>query len=146
MADKLSPSIRKQKALFMSKDLAELSLTELKKLQRKIETELQKRERTSRSQLLKSMEKLAQEAGYSLSEVLGKNDAPAAVTAPKEKKVGKSAKKKAVKDKKPSVIKFRNPANPDQGWTGHGRKPNWVVEHLQNGGALEALAVSNPTT
>jgi DNA-binding protein H-NS len=62
LADKLSPSIRKQKALSMSKDLAELSLTELKKLQRKIETELQKRERTSRSQLLKSMEKLAQEA------------------------------------------------------------------------------------
>jgi hypothetical protein len=41
-------------------------------------------------------EKLAQDAGYGLSEVLGKNESPTAVMALKENKSGKPTKKKAV--------------------------------------------------
>jgi DNA-binding protein H-NS len=37
-------------------------------------------------------------------------------------------------------IKYRNPVNPSQGWTGHGRKPGWVIDYLANGGTLDKLA------
>lgn len=39
-------------------------------------------------------------------------------------------------------IKYQNPENPKQTWTGRGRKPSWLVEALDNGHQLEAFAVS----
>ena len=35
-----------------------------------------------------------------------------------------------------SVIKFRHPENPAIGWTGHGRKPQWVIDWLAQGKPL----------
>ena len=32
---------------------------------------------------------------------------------------------------------YRNPANPEQTWTGHGRKPAWVRDYLKAGKSLE---------
>lgn len=36
-------------------------------------------------------------------------------------------------NKKPSVIKYRNPDNKELGWTGRGRKPIWFTEKLAAG-------------
>jgi DNA-binding protein H-NS len=42
-------------------------------------------------------------------------------------------------DERRSVaIKYRSG---DNTWTGRGRKPKWVEEHLSSGGSLESLAV-----
>lgn len=30
------------------------------------------------------------------------------------------------------VAKFRNPANPDQTWTGRGKKPNWLTDPIDD--------------
>lgn len=38
-----------------------------------------------------------------------------------------------------STVRYRHPENPSIGWTGHGRKPQWVLEWIENGGALEDL-------
>lgn len=41
----------------------------------------------------------------------------------------------------PGVVMFRNPAAPDQTYTGKGRKPFWFVNHIAAGGAIDALRV-----
>lgn len=40
-----------------------------------------------------------------------------------------------------SGIKYRNPKNPSETWTGRGRKPNWLVEQLENGVDIEDFAI-----
>ncbi|CAA6828808.1 MAG: DNA-binding protein, H-NS family [uncultured Thiotrichaceae bacterium] len=37
--------------------------------------------------------------------------------------------------------KYANLDNPDQTWTGRGRKPKWVEAHLNNGKTLEDLLI-----
>ncbi|WP_445322487.1 H-NS histone family protein [Roseobacter sp. HKCC-CH-9208] len=37
--------------------------------------------------------------------------------------------------------RYRNPSNPDQTWTGRGRKPLWVVDALNSGKSLDDLAI-----
>jgi len=49
-----------------------------------------------------------------------------------------SINNKEQKPRKTSLVKYRNG---DLTWSGHGRKPNWLVEHLANGGSVEDFAV-----
>jgi DNA-binding protein H-NS len=37
--------------------------------------------------------------------------------------------------------KFRNLNNPSQTWTGHGKKPGWMKEALENGADIEAFRI-----
>lgn len=117
-------------------ELGSLSLTELRRLQSKVETEIRRRSDTARRDLIKRMQKMAAEQGLSLDDVLG--GAPIEKPASKQGKSPKVAKPK--KTAKVSVIKYRNPANPDQGWSGRGRKPQWVHDWLAQGKPIEELA------
>jgi DNA-binding protein H-NS len=40
-----------------------------------------------------------------------------------------------------TTIKYRNPADPSQTWTGRGRKPNWLGQAEKKGQKLESFAV-----
>lgn len=117
-------------------DISTLSLTELRRLQTKVEAEIRRRSDTAKKDLLKRMQKLAAEHGMSLNEVLGQEAAEKPAAAPK-KTAAKPAVKKAAKPA--SVIKFRHPENPAIGWTGHGRKPQWVIDWLAQGKPLDEL-------
>ena len=47
--------------------------------------------------------------------------------------------------KAPKKIKYQNPKNPNQTWTGLGaisKRPIWVREHLEAGGKLEDLLIN----
>ncbi|NUN03074.1 MAG: H-NS histone family protein, partial [Bryobacteraceae bacterium] len=110
--------------------------SELRRLKGKVETEIQRRSDTAKKDLLKRMQKLAAEHGMSLNEVIGQESAEKAAPAPR-KAAAKPAAKKAAKPA--SVIKFRNPENPAIGWTGHGRKPQWVIDWLAQGKPLDEL-------
>lgn len=37
--------------------------------------------------------------------------------------------------------KYANPEDPTQTWTGKGRKPNWLVDRLEQGKKLEDFAI-----
>lgn len=37
--------------------------------------------------------------------------------------------------------KYRNPANPEQTWTGRGKKPGWLKQALESGAKLEDFAI-----
>lgn len=124
-------------------DISSLSLAELRRLQSKVETEIRRRSDTAKKDLLKRMQKLAAEHGMSLTEVIGQEPAEKAAPAPK-KAAAKPAKKAAAKPA--SVIKFRHPENAAIGWTGHGRKPQWVIDWLAQGKPLDELRAEAPVT
>ncbi|PKO56607.1 MAG: transcriptional regulator [Betaproteobacteria bacterium HGW-Betaproteobacteria-21] len=124
-------------------ELETLTLTELNRLQKRVETEIKRRSDTARRDLIKRMQKMVAEQGLTLEEVLG------TVSTTSEKATTKPAKaakiKKAAKPTKVSVIKYRNPANPDQGWSGRGRKPQWALDWLAQGKSLDEIEVApNP--
>ena len=43
--------------------------------------------------------------------------------------------------KKPVAPKYQHPDDSTLTWTGRGRKPLWVIEQLENGLSIEALAI-----
>lgn len=54
---------------------------------------------------------------------------------------GKSGSTGAAKTKTPSPAKFANPENELETWSGRGRKPSWVIAHLDAGKPLDDLAI-----
>ena len=123
-------------------DLSTQSLTELRRLQTRIETELRRRNETARRTLLKRMEKMAAEEGLSLSDLL-ETGVPAVESKEKAAKPGRRAavKKEKEKEKAVPVIRFRHPEDADKGWSGRGRKPQWAIDWIGQGKSLDELAV-----
>lgn len=115
-------------------ELAKLSLTELRRLQSRVETEIRRRSDSARRDLLKKVQKMAAEEGLSLSDLLG--NAPAS----DEKQTSGKRKTKATGKKNgQSVVKYRHPENPAIGWSGRGRKPQWVIDWLAQDKPLTEL-------
>lgn len=101
-------------------DLNALSLGELKKLQKDVAKAIASFEDRKKTEARAALEEHARQLGFSLGEIAG--DA--------------GTRKRA-----PAAAKYRHPENPAMTWTGRGRKPRWVTDHLAKGGALDALAV-----
>lgn len=106
----------------MSFDLDHMSRKELLTLQKDVEKALKTAELRERTEALKAAEKAAAEFGFSLDEVL-------------------SGAPKATQKKTKASAKYRNPENPDETWTGRGRKPHWVHEALSNGVDISQLEI-----
>lgn len=101
-------------------ELSTLSLVQLKDLLNQIPAEIKRREKDERAKLLKDLEALAAERGFSLGDLL--DSAPAKV-------------------KSTVAAKYRNPSDASQVWTGRGRQPKWVAAHVANGATLESLLI-----
>jgi DNA-binding protein H-NS len=71
-----------------------------------------------RSDLKQKIASLAENAGFSVGELFGARGR------------GKSA-----------AVKFANPDNRSETWTGRGRKPNWLVAKLSKGAKMSDFAV-----
>jgi DNA-binding protein H-NS len=106
-------------------DLESLSLSELRNLEIQIKAEVRRRGSLTQ-RLIKKVQKLADDQGLSLNELFAIANGNTELASTNTRSGG--------------IIKYRNPVNPSQGWTGHGRKPGWVVSYLENGGSLEQLA------
>jgi len=79
---------------------------------------------------------LAKEAGLTIEDI---TKAMVAVKPVKNSKTSKVAKQGALAGKKVAP-KYRNPANPDQTWTGRGVSPTWV-QALKAAGTLDAALI-----
>lgn len=106
-------------------ELGKMSLGELRRLQSKVETEIRRRSDSTRRDLLKKMQKMAADEGMSLSDLLPSAAAAEEKTPPVKRKAKVAAKKTA-----PVPVKYRHPENPAIGWSGRGRKPQWVIDWL----------------
>ena len=86
-------------------NLNKMSYAELSRLQVQIDRAMSERQNADRSALREKMEALARQHGLSLAEVLGKRR----------------------KGKGTVAVKYRDPNNSDNTWTGRGRMPRWMV-------------------
>ncbi len=95
----------------MAINLEQMSRKELLALQRDLEKALAAAERREREAARKEAEAAVAKYGFSLEDITG----------------GGKTKSSGAK------IKYRNPDNPEQTWSGRGRKPGWVHEALARG-------------
>lgn len=102
-------------------DLETLSLKELKDIRDKVAVAIFDFEKRKKAETLNELKELAQSKGFSLEELLGET---------KGKKV-----------KTPVTPKYADPANPDNTWSGRGRKPKWLAAALENGASVDDFAL-----
>ncbi len=105
----------------MGMNLSEMSRKELLELQVGVEDALKAAEVRERQEALAAVEKAAAEYGFSLADLSGDN-------------------RKSTKGTK-AAAKYRNPANPEQTWTGRGRKPQWIHDSLAAGADITDLEI-----
>ncbi len=108
----------------MTIDLSTLSAPQLEELAVQVQDEIKRRKAQAKKSLIADMEKLAREAGVSLSELFD------VVTA-----------KKPAKAKSAVAAKYRNPNDGSQTWSGRGRQPLWLAALIAEGKKLEDLAI-----
>lgn len=105
----------------MGNTLEKMTRKELLELRSNVDQALKSAELRDRKEALKAAENAAAKFGFSLSELSGDTTRGA-----------KGTKAKA---------KYRNPASPDQTWTGRGRKPQWVHDALKAGADISDLEI-----
>lgn len=108
----------------MSIDLSIYSVQQLEELAIQVEQEIQQKKALARKSLIADLERVARDAGVSLSDLFGEQ-----------------AKSTPVKARAAVAAKYRNPNNPTQTWSGRGRQPVWLAALLAEGKALAELAI-----
>lgn len=101
-------------------DLSKMDHDQLLKLQKDVDQAIRTYEKRRIEEARAAVEARARELGFSLTELTG----------------GKGKGAKSI-----NPPKYRNPANPDQTWSGRGRRPEWVKGHLAAGKDLEKLRI-----
>ena len=118
----------------MSIDIAGLSAKELTSLIAQAEkqrTKLAKRPKAAA--MRKKIDKYVKDHGYSIAELYGVSGASAGSSVIKKGKRGTAGK--AIKGRKYGKVppKYRNPADPNETWTGRGRQPRWMAAFVAKG-------------
>lgn len=108
----------------MTIDISSLSIPELLELQKNLVLEVPRRMALEKQKVVADLKKLAADRGFDLNELLGS-------------KVKETDKRSGPRG--PAPVKYRSPEG--QEWSGRGRKPAWVVSHIDAGGKIEDLAV-----
>jgi DNA-binding protein H-NS len=120
----------------MDLNLNTMSIAELRRLQSKVNTEMQRRSDTARRDFVKKLKKMAADEGLSLSDVIEDiAQTESREAAPTRKRKTKSSEKKTGK----LPLKYHHPENPGVGWSGHGRRPQWIIDWLAQNKSLETL-------
>ncbi|MHA6263419.1 H-NS histone family protein [Arenibacterium sp. CAU 1754] len=111
----------------MAIDLKNMSRKELLKLQSDIDKALVAAEERERRDALKAAQDAAAKFGYSLDDLANPGD---------------GRKKRRAKGKRANAApKYRNPENPEQTWSGMGRKPQWFHDALANKVDIKELEI-----
>lgn len=101
-------------------NVEKMSLKELLALEAKLKTSIELARAKGKAELRDKVAALAQEHGFSVSEIIG----------------GVRGKAKSV-----GTAKYSNPDDPSQTWTGRGRKPNWLLTQLKKGKKQQDFAI-----
>lgn len=100
-------------------DLSKMSMDELKQLSKDVEKAIKGFADRRRAEARKALEAVAKDHGMSVDEILG------------------GGKKRKAKP----AIKFVNPDNPAQTWSGRGRQPGWYKSALKAGKSPESMEI-----
>lgn len=101
-------------------DLNALSLKELKDLQAQVTKAIVTFEERKKKEALSELEDCARKLGFSLAELTG----------------AQVGRKRA-----PALAKYANPDNPEETWSGRGRKPRWFEAALAAGHSADRMAL-----
>ena len=99
-----------------------LELDDLRQVQKKVEKLIAGYQDRKRREAISAAEGVLKEHGFKLTDLFG-DSVPA--------KGGKTASGKG-----PVPAKYANPENPEETWSGRGRRPAWVREALDAGRSL----------
>ena len=102
--------------------LDKMSYADLAELRDRVDAAMIAAQAAEKQAIRAEMEALAAKAGLSISDIFGG---------------GRGSKMKGSK----VAVKYRNPKNASQTWTGRGRKPLWLVDLLKKGQKIENFAV-----
>lgn len=105
----------------MSIDLENMGMEELKQLRKDVEKAINTYEQRQKADAKRELEEHAKKLGFKLEELVS----------------DKSIKK----TKKPVQPKYQHPENSATTWSGRGMQPQWVKEHLANGGNIDDLLI-----
>ncbi len=94
----------------------------------------------SHDKVLTKIVQMAKEAGLTASDISKALGSSKATKAAKGPKAPKASKKGTLAGKKVAP-RYRNPANPEQTWTGRGVSPTWVQE-LKTAGTLDTALIA----
>ncbi|MED5387810.1 MAG: H-NS histone family protein [Pseudomonadota bacterium] len=118
----------------MNMNLDELSVDELEKLIKQAETALDKKRKAELKNAQAVLEKMAKDLGVSPEDLLKDS-------AGKKKTTRKKAAKKKAGVRRPAKVKYRDPSDSSNTWTGRGKRPLWLQSALEKGAKLEDFAV-----
>jgi DNA-binding protein H-NS len=102
-------------------DISRLSYKELVSLREEIDASLEMKRREEQAAARAAIADQAKKLGFSLADLFG----------------GKVRGGK----RGPVEIKFRNPSNPSETWSGRGRTPNWMARAIKKGGDKDQFRV-----
>ena len=105
--------------------LDRMSSKDLASLQQRIAVAIVNKQASEKSDLKRKLEELAAQSGFNVNELFG-------------------ARTSSLKGSKVAV-KFRNPKDDTQTWTGRGRKPRWLVAALDAGNTVEECRIGRST-
>jgi len=95
-----------------------LTYAELLKLEERVSAAIAAKKAEDAALTKQALRQLAEKRGFNIDELFGK------------------------RGRRTAAPKYRNPANPEETWTGRGRKPNWLVAALKkNGGKIDVFAI-----
>jgi DNA-binding protein H-NS len=104
----------------MQFDLNQMTLAELKQLQKQLDSAISNYQDRKLREAKQAVEEKLQEFGYKLEDITGV---------------------KSTATRAPAVAKYSHPENPSITWSGRGRKPKWIDEHLRKGHSLDDLLI-----
>jgi DNA-binding protein H-NS len=120
----------------MSINLDALSIAELEQLKNNAAAMVEQKRDQAIKSAREQIQKIAADVGLSVEALMGLKKAGTA---------GKLAKKtggaKKTSAGKKVEAKYRNPKNPQETWSGRGRKPVWLQAELDKGKKLESFAI-----
>ena len=97
--------------------LDKLSYTELLKLQERIEAAIAEKRVEDAATTKEALRAMAEKAGFDIKELFGKRGTR----------------------RGSGEVRYRNPKDASQTWTGRGRKPNWLVDAVKKGAKIDAF-------
>lgn len=99
--------------------IEKMSLSKLRRLQRRAAVAIRRREARDRHEALAAAEAAAHANGYTLAELVATPE-----------RSGRS-----------QAVRYRHPDRPDLTWCGRGRPPNWIKQAVKAGREIAAFQV-----
>lgn len=110
----------------LTETLDRMGLDELRALRKSLDRAIASFEGRRRQEAISAAEQVAKEHGFKLAELVGGRRAGKAKSTDEGSSAGRAD--------------YVNPDNPEQVWSGRGRRPGWVRDALAAGRTLDDLA------